>query len=290
MSLPDHIDMGTAKNTFVSFLLVSFLGTLTPRDVHAGTTGKKPPESRETTESSSPSASPSAGPEEADVKKIQEKYWARGDETEVGVVQNRLFTNHQKFELGLTLASVAGDPFLTDTSLAASIGYHFTELVSAHIEFAKTFVGPSSALETLQQQLSTTANTNEPKFYTTAEARGSLLYGKVSLLGTSILYFDAYVTGGLGYISTESGGNPLLTAGVGQLFHLNQTFGIHVAYKLLWYQETILGKVGGANGNLGQNLGRHNNLSNAIMVGVSIFLDPIPEQKVVPKSSTSTSH
>jgi outer membrane beta-barrel protein len=215
-----------------------------------------------------------AGPEEADVQKIKEKYWTRGNQAEMGVVQNRLFTKRHKMELGLTLGTVYGDPFLTDTPVGLSVGYHFSELFSTHLQFTKTFVNPSSALTTLQQT-GTTANTNEPKFFLDGEARASLLYGKVSLLGQAILYFDAYVSAGLGYMSTESGGNLMVLGGVGQLLHVTQSIGINLAYKLLWYKETILGKVGGVNGNLGQNLGRHSNLSSTMVVGISFLLDPV---------------
>jgi hypothetical protein len=45
-------------------------------------------------------ASPASNPEEGekvDVSKITEKYWAQGEESELGVVQNRKYTSASKF-------------------------------------------------------------------------------------------------------------------------------------------------------------------------------------------------
>lgn len=223
--------------------------------------------------SPSPSAAENTGPEEVDVEKIKTKYWARGDETETGVVQNRLYPKNHRFELGVTGASLSGDPFLTAYTLGATLGFHFSEFLSLHAIYWNAFVSPSSALTTLQSELGTTTNTNQPKNYLGGEARASLLYGKLSLLGAAILYFDAYFSLGAGRISTESGNDFLASVGVGQQIHLSKTFSLNVDYKLLRYDETILGKVPGPTGNLGQNLGTRVNLSSAVTLGISIFVD-----------------
>jgi len=225
------------------------------------------------------------GPEEADVEQIKEKYWARDDESEIGVVQNRLYTNKKKFEIGLLVGSVQGDPFLVNTSLGVSAGYHFTELFSVHATFTKYFVGKSAALTQFEQTVpGQTAATNMAKWSSTAEARWSLLYGKVSLFGKSIIYFDAYLSGGLGAINTETGTNFFVNPGVGQVFHLSQTFGLNIAYKLMWYSETIKSKNPATLGNV---LGTHSNFGSSINVGLTIVLDPFPEEKPAAKQPAS---
>jgi outer membrane beta-barrel protein len=252
----------------------------TPQDPKSGS---KPTATSDTTNSNSKS-----GPEEADVAKIKEKYWARGNEAEVDVVQNRVFAKRRKLELGVDFEAIYGDPFLSTQTLTASVGYYFDELRSVHLLASKAFVGPSSALTTLQNQLGTTTNTNEPQYYLAGEAHASIFYGKVSLLGLAILHFDAYVSAGLGMMSTQSGNDLLVLAGIGQLLHITRTIGVSLAYKLLWYRETIIGKVGGTDGNLGQNLGTRSNLSSEMLVGVSFLLDPFPEQKVAAATKPQT--
>src|SRR5882724_4686107 len=70
--------------------------------------------------------------ERVNVENIKQKYWARGDESELGVVQNRLYSKAGKFELALFGGLLSTDPFLNVTALGGSLGYHFSEYVSFH--------------------------------------------------------------------------------------------------------------------------------------------------------------
>lgn len=213
---------------------------------------------------------PSPHGEEADIEKIKEKYWARGNEAEMGVVQNRLYPKVHRVEVSLTGGALSGDPFLSTYTLGLTAGYHFSEFFALHLVGWKAIVSPSAALKTLQQQLNTTANTNEPRFYFGPEARASVLYGKLSLLGAAILYFDAYFSLGGGIVSTESGSSGAVTAGVGQQIHVSRTVSLDLAYKFLWYHETVLGKLPS---NFGQPVSKRGNLSSELSLGISIFFD-----------------
>ena len=217
----------------------------------------------------------STGAEEADVQKIREKYWARGSEAEVGVVQNRLYPKRHRFELGINGGNLNGDPFLSVITVGASLGFHFSEFFALHVLYWKASVSPSSALKTLQTELNTTANTNEPKSFLGLDARASLLYGKLSLLGAAILYFDSYLSVGAGTLKTESGNYLGISGGFGQQIHLSRAFSINIDYRVIWYKEKIVGKVVGPppTGNLGADLGTRSNLSNSITLGFSAFIN-----------------
>lgn len=213
-------------------------------------------------------STPSA--EEVEVDRIRERYWAQGKDAEVSVVQNRIYSKRNKFELGISAGSLNGDPFLSSYTLGASLGFHFSEYFSIHGFGWKAFVSPSSALNTLQGDLNTTANTNEPRSFFGGEIRGSLLYGKLSLSGLAILYFDAYLCGGAGSMSTESGNNLAGFIGIGQQIHLSQLFSLNLDYRFLRYNETILGKTPA---NKGQNLGERTNMGGVVTGSISIFLN-----------------
>lgn len=217
---------------------------------------------------------PSDADDEADVQEIKRKYWARGDETKFDVVQERLYRKSGKFELAAFTGAVLSDPFLDISNYGADLGYHFSELVSVHAIGWVNAVGPSSALTTLQDQLQTTANTNNPNYFLGVEGRASVLYGKLSLLGAVIVNYDIFFTGGLGTTNTQSGNYVTETVGLGQQIHLSQVFSLILAYRLIHYNETILGKITGPNGNQGQNLGIRNNLSSVFTLGISVFLNP----------------
>src|SRR5690606_17566597 len=63
--------------------------------------------------------------ERVNIENIKQKYWARGDEGELGVVQNRMYTKTRKFELGVYTGVVATDPFLSVYSLSGTFAFHF---------------------------------------------------------------------------------------------------------------------------------------------------------------------
>src|SRR3954471_9123833 len=81
----------------------------------------------------SQAAGTSPQPEKADVGAIKEKYWAKGDESELGVVQNRLYSKSGKLEIGGFGGLTSSDPFLDVKQLGGSIGYHFSELWAVHL-------------------------------------------------------------------------------------------------------------------------------------------------------------
>src|SRR5271166_4773557 len=65
--------------------------------------------------------------ERVNIETIKQKYWARGNEDELGVVQNRMYTKEHKFEFGLYGGVVSTDPFLTVYSASFSLAYHYNE-------------------------------------------------------------------------------------------------------------------------------------------------------------------
>jgi len=206
------------------------------------------------------------------VDSIKEKYWAKGEQTELGVVQNRKYSKGDKIQFGLLGSLVISDPFLSTRLLGASIGYHFSEYFSVSLLAWKNFVSPSAALKTFEASSSgATANTNKPESYFGGEAVGSLLYGKLSLLGAAIIYYDLHLLGGLGMTSTESGNNITPHVGVGQRFFISKHFSLRLDFRLMYYRETILEKV--IPTKLGQVQGKRNNFTNTINLGIDFLGD-----------------
>lgn len=227
--------------------------------------------------STTPTAAPvSTGPseqaEEIDVDTIKKKYWALGNKYEMGVVQDRLYPKRHRIELNFGAGSLVSDPFLLIHTIGGSIGFHISEYFSLHIIGWDALVSPSSALTTLQTDTGASANTNEPKYYIGAQARASVLYGKLSLADLMILYFDTYLSAGGGRVSTQSGDNLLLQAGIGEQIHISRTISLNLDYQLIWYQETVIAQYSSSTITAGQNLGRRTNLGNLITLSVSAFI------------------
>ncbi len=208
--------------------------------------------------------------ESVNIDAIKQKYWARGDETELGVVQNRTFSKNRRFELGVLGGVSFSDPFLSVSQVGFDFGYHFTENLGLHLIAWKSFVSPSSALSTFEQEKHATANTNNPKNYFGVEGMGSLLYGKLSVLGKSIIYYDLYGLAGIGSMGTESGRYIAPSLGIGQRFYLGKYVSLRFDYRLMVYKENILEKQ--IVTHLGQVSDTRTNWNNVITLGLSFLI------------------
>lgn len=212
---------------------------------------------------------PATTPESLDVDAIKQRYWARGEETELGVVQNRLYSKAGKFQFGLLGGVISSDPFLNITALGGTFGYHFSEYFGLNFIWMRTLVSPSSALRTFEENRGATANTNNPEWYAGGELTGSLLYGKLSLIGKAIIYYDMHLSAGAGATKTESGTYLTPSLGIGQRFYINRFTSIRIDYRMLYYKETILEKE--IPTKLGQPVGTRDNFNNTITLGVDFI-------------------
>ena len=211
--------------------------------------------------------------ERVNVENIKQKYWARGEESELGVVQNRLYSKEHKIELSGFYGFLGSDPFLNTSAVGGSIGFHLSEYLSLSVMGWKSYANPSSAFEGFTQNLQAAKgvpavpDTNFPKSYYGGEVGWNLLYGKLSVLGKAIIYYDLHLLGGLGVTSTESGNNLTPHIGLGQQVFLSKLISLRVDYRLMRYNETLINKANGSN-TLGDN---RVNWTNAITVGVSLL-------------------
>jgi len=221
-------------------------------------------------------AQDTSGAERVNVENIKEKYWARGDETEMGVVQNRAYSKEHKWELGIYGGAVLTDPFLNVSNAGFSLGYHFSEYFSLRANVWKEFAGYSSALNTFYDTKGGVVNYNEPKAYYGGEAVGSLLYGKLSLLGKSIIYFDLHVLGGLGLTNTENGTYVTPHIGLGQQVYVSKSVSLSLDYRLMFYHEQIKERT--IPTQIGNVVGSRNNFSNVITFGAN-FMFGGPKEK-----------
>lgn len=208
--------------------------------------------------------------EQVDVEAVKKKYWARGDESELGVVQNRLYTKESKFEFSALGGLVSSDPFLDVRSVGGSVGYHLNETFAVHVLAWKNFASNSSALDTFERVSGATANTNKPISYFGAEVGVSMIYGKLSLLGKKIIYYDLHILGGMGANTTESGTYFTPSIGLGQQVWLSHLMALRVDYRLMPYGENIIEKVRPSL--MGQVVDQRTNWSNVVTVGVSFML------------------
>jgi outer membrane beta-barrel protein len=210
------------------------------------------------------------GNETQELEKVKKRYWAAGEEAEIGVVQNRTYAKSEKFELGVFGGLTINDPFLNTKTAGIDIGYNVTEYFGLHAVGWKSFVSPSSALVTFEREKAATANTNLPKSYLGLEALGSVFYGKLSVLGAKIIYYDLHLAGGAGVTETENGNYLTPGIGIGQRFYANKWFSVRIDYRLQFYKEDVKQKT--IVTQIGQTIGQRNVFSNTITVGLQFLL------------------
>ncbi|MEK7689790.1 MAG: outer membrane beta-barrel domain-containing protein [Bdellovibrionota bacterium] len=207
--------------------------------------------------------------EKVDVEGLKNKYWSKGDENEMRVVRNRIFTKAKKFELGAFAGTVSSDPFFDIYSYGGRFAYHFGEYFGFSLMYSKYKVNSSSALKFLEAQLGTTVNSNYPITFMGGEFQYSPLYGKLSLHGAMILYFDLHLLFGGGLTQTEAGRYITPSVGVGQQLYLAKFLALRLDYRLSYFRESILQK---ADPSLPREVvaNRHN-FSNTITLGLSFL-------------------
>ena len=210
-------------------------------------------------------------PKRVDVEQLKKQYW--NDESQYEVVQNRLYPKSGRIEFQVYGGSVSSDPFIATTFLGATLGYHFNEYVSVHAMVNRDFSVKSSALGVLEAPPTlTTTNTNPTYWKYGGEVVGSLIYGKLSLLGKAILYYDLHVLGGAGISMTETGNYFSQWAGIGQQVYITRWLAWRIDYRLFHYYEDIRQKVVGGVGYPGGLVERRDNWSHTLNIGLSFFL------------------
>ncbi len=211
-----------------------------------------------------------------EVEKVKEKYWAQGKDSKMGVVQNRLYSKEKRFALGLLGGVSMADPFLSIKTLGGTFGYHFSEFIGVSLVGWKNFVSASSALKTAVEQ-DKDQNTVEPYGYIGAEGLGSIMYGKLSLLGQKIIYYDMHLSIGAGMTFFEShraGGDKSASSvsgtwGIGQRFYLTDNFSLRMDYRNQIYREVIREKV--ITADIGDIKGRRTVFAHTINMAVDFM-------------------
>jgi outer membrane beta-barrel protein len=278
----------------LSLLVLLSLGSLFPTDVHAedakGTRSSPslapqpvapqpaalptssvaiPPQATTTGATAIPRSRPVR---ELDVKAVKEKYWAKGEEAELEVVQNRTFKKKGRVRIEGFFGGMATDPFLSVKTAGGSLGYFFSENWSFQFTGWKSLVTGSDALKTLESRGYATL-LNRPKSYYAGEMVFSPLYGKLSLLGSSIIYFDLYALAGLGMTSTQTGNYLTPDLGIGQQIYLSKSVAVCLEFRLFRYRENLVPSTSGAGVQVADSsISSRSNLSSVASLGLALHL------------------
>jgi len=138
-------------------------------------------------------------------------------------VQRKTFLKKKRVEIFPFFAMNLNDPFYQHFLAGASLGFHMVDSFSVELK-------GGAVVGTVNQDAVKLVRVNEGaicedcpqlKYHADVNLGWSPIYGKISLLGESIVHFDTYFSAGGGIFGTDSGANPALNVGVGQRYFFN---------------------------------------------------------------------
>ncbi|MCP4809889.1 MAG: outer membrane beta-barrel domain-containing protein [Proteobacteria bacterium] len=147
-----------------------------------------------------------ASPAEDALKEVQ------GEVTTKDVVQNRFFEKSKRFEIAPVLGVVPNNPMVKRRLGGVLLAYHFSETFAAGGQLLYAPDLGSNDLKGLTNTLVTIAHNGEANVEfqqpldklilgATFSANWIPVYGKINLVGETVLNFDLYLSGGLGMLS-----------------------------------------------------------------------------------------
>lgn len=180
-------------------------------------------------------------PERIDVQSMKRRYWTVGNEDLMDVVQNRRYTKRGRFETALRYGFWSDDAFQDQKTMGLSLGYHFNEFFSMHGFYSSISASNNQAYAAATEAANGNATLvpviNPGKSVMGLEARGSLIYGKLSLLGSKIFYYDFNTAIGLTQHAAKDGSSIGYFFGLGQQFFLSRQWFVGVDWRLLFHTD-----------------------------------------------------
>jgi outer membrane beta-barrel protein len=205
-----------------------------------------------------------------DVNALKQKYWETGVGDSLKVIQNRTYTKSGRLNFGILGGTISNDPFLNTYSYGAKLGFDFTEYLGINLTYLLASNTNSPAYDALVSVQGYGSNSNPLKAIYGAELAWSVLYGKVSVVGLSIIHFDLYLTGGIGSYSSQNGSGLVPWIGIGQQAFLNHWMSLSATYRFYRYVESVVEL--NRPGSIGNNLGNRTTYAGAVTLGLNFFL------------------
>ncbi len=179
-------------------------------------------------------------PERIDVQSMKRRYWTVGNEDLMDVVQNRRYTKKGRLETALRYGTWSDDAFQDQKSIGLSVGYHLNEYFSVHGFYSSISSADNQAYRAAGEATGGVIFpvVNPGKSVMGAEARASLIYGKLSLLGSRIIYYDLNTAAGFSQHTTRDGSSSMgFFLGLGQQFFITKNMFLTLDYRILFHTD-----------------------------------------------------
>jgi outer membrane beta-barrel protein len=198
-------------------------------------------------------------------KRAKKKEPVEVREDRIKSVQRKPFLKRGRWELTPLVCLSLNDAFYQKMGGGASFAFHVAD--SLGIELQAMYVGTiqTDMVGYFQQANSALPRVSQMRYYVMGNFLWSPLYGKLSLFTDEIVHFDAYLVGGFGMVSTETGEKLATNIGIGLRYYVTSWMVIKLEVRDLIYNETLT---------LDVQRTKFSDIQNHVMLGagVSFFL------------------
>ena len=152
---------------------------------------------------------------------LLEKAQALNPEAQIRVVQDRVVTRRNRFEIAPEFSSVlGGDAYNKTSNLGLNVHFHITPQWSLGLKYSYAFNTLRPEGENLLTDVSVTGkgiipDIDFPKQQAMALVNWYPIYGKMNLYDLGVVHFDIYALAGAGQVELKSGNATSYTGGAG---------------------------------------------------------------------------
>lgn len=210
---------------------------------------KAPPPAEKTEKKDEVATPPNAAPEgdQVDISDLEKKYWSPKD-TDFSVVQNRTYKKEKRVSVSGSIGPIINDGYSKGTNGNLAVNYFFEERMGVQFDYTHYNLGNNILTDQLYNEHGAFPDHNVAKRFIGVSFNWVPIYAKVSLLGKRILYFDMFLSGGLGFTTydqptlnnTVSQNAITYTVDITQMFFINESLAFRVDAKNQLYQETVV--------------------------------------------------
>jgi outer membrane beta-barrel protein len=199
--------------------------------------------------------------EEVIAPPTEEKKEVEVREDRIKSIQRRVFLKRNRFELTPTFCFTVNDAFYQRMGIGAAAAYHVTDGLGLEIQGMYIVDFRTDMVTYFQRANEALPRVSQMRYYFMGSLLWSPLYGKLSFFTGDIVPFDAYLIGGFGMVSTETGIKLAGNIGLGLRYVATSWLAIKLEVRDLIYTDRLYLSEAGA---------YYSDIQNQVMIGIAV--------------------
>ena len=160
-------------------------------------------------------------------------------------VKNRNVKDFRTIDVGIFSGLAITEPISNTSRFGVALNYHFTEVHSLGLQWAKNTTGLSKDAEGLKTDFGLDfTRAPYPEYSLMADYNYKLYYGKLSVTKNGVINTSIYTSGSAGMIKYVHKSYPVLAVGMGERFYITDHIALKVDLRIFLNQAPIPFKSG----------------------------------------------